>query len=143
MPSGVLYINDKDAYTAFGLSLADGALSALMTPAPNKSLIESTYRKLPGKRVIPKNVVQDSRELNLEVYITGKDKKTFFQNYAAFCNELKKGTLTIRTSFTGEYYRCIYLSCTQFTEFVQEMAKFSLKLSEPDPSNRGATDKNS
>lgn len=144
MPKGELFINSKDAYEEYGLSLSDGALSALMTPAPNKSLIESAYRKLPGKKVIPKDVVQDSREMNLEVHITAPDRSTFYQRYGDFCNELKKGVLEIRTSFQPTvYYRCIYLSCTQFSQFVQQMAKFSLKLSEPDPTNRDETDKNS
>ena len=142
MPQGQLFINGQDAYTKFGISLADGALAALMTPAPNKSLIESTYRKLPGKRVILKDVVQDSRELNLEMYITAPNKSEFFLFYSDFCLELAKGKLVINTSFMPSvYFRCIYLSCTQFTEFVQEMAKFSLKLSEPDPSDRGLNDK--
>lgn len=144
MPSGELEINGVDAYDSYGLSLSDGALSALMTPAPNKSLIESSYRKQPGKKVIVRDVVSDSRELNLEVHITAPDKATFYQRYAGFCSELSKGLLVIKTSFQpGVYYRLIYLSCTQFSQFIQQMAKFSLKLSEPDPTNRGETDKNS
>lgn len=144
MPKGELFINGIDAYENFGLSLTDGALSSLMTPPPNKSLIESAYRKLPGKRVIPKDVVPDARELNLEMHITAPDRSTFYQRYGDFCNELKKGVIVIRTSFQPDvYYRCVYLSCNQFSQFVEQLAKFSLKLSEPDPTNRDETDKNS
>lgn len=144
MPAGELFINGKDAYTTYGVSLTDGGLSALMTPPPMKELIESTYRKKHGKVVIPKDVKMDSRDINLEMHLTAPDKTTFFSRYSAFCSELAKGVLTINTKYmSGVYFRVIYLSCTQFTEFVQEMAKFTLKLNEPDPSNRGATDKNS
>jgi len=144
MPAGELFINGKDAYTTYGVSLTDGGLSALMTPPPMKELIESTYRKKHGKVIIPKDVKMDSRDINLEMHLTAPDKATFFSRYSAFCSELAKGVLTINTKYlSGVYFRVIYLSCTQFTEFVQEMAKFTLKLNEPDPSNRGATDKNS
>lgn len=143
MPKGELFINGKDAYDSFGLSLTDGALSALMTPPPIKELIESTYRKRPGKVVIPKDVVLDSRDLNLEMHITAPNRTSFLSRYNSFCNELKGGVLVINTSFQpGVYYRMIYVSCTQFSQFIGQLAKFSLKLNEPDPTNRGQTDKN-
>ncbi len=141
---GDLIINGRDAYEAYGMSLTDGALSALMTPPPNKSLIESSYRKLPGKRVIPKDVVPDARELNLEVHISAPDRSTMLQRYGDFCEVLRGGVLEIQTRYQpGVYYRFIYLSCTQFSQFIGQLAKFSLKLSEPDPTNRDETDKNS
>ena len=40
MPQEELFINGKDAYTTWGISMDDTALSALMTPAPNKEFIE-------------------------------------------------------------------------------------------------------
>mgnify|MGYP001416335654 CR=1 FL=1 len=35
-----LYINGKDAYTTWGVSMDDTALSELMTPVSNKTFIE-------------------------------------------------------------------------------------------------------
>lgn len=85
----------------------------------------------------------DEREITLPFNMTAKDSDTFMTNYARFCEEvLAKGELVIRTRFQPNvWYRCIYLSCTQFSQFIQEMAKFSLKLNEPDPSDRGETSK--
>lgn len=141
---GELFINHKDAYKEYGMSLTDGSLSALMTPPPIKALIESTYRLKPGKIVIPKNVVFDSRDLTLEVHFTGKDRDTFYENYKKFCKVLEGGVLLINTKYQPDvYYRCIYVSCTQFRQFVESLAKFQLKLNEPDPTNRGEEDKNS
>lgn len=144
MLKGQLYINGKDAYLAWGIFLAETALSALMTPAPNKEFISNKYRSKDGKSVIKHNPRLDEREITLAFNMTAKDSDTFLTNYAKFCDEvLAKGELVIHTRFQPNvWYRCIYLSCTQFSQFAQEMAKFSLKLNEPDPSDRGETIKN-
>ena len=49
---GELFINGKDAYTTWGISMDDTSLSALMTPAPNKDLVENKSRLEHGKRVM-------------------------------------------------------------------------------------------
>ena len=114
-----------------------------MTPAPNKEFISNKYRSKDGKSVIKHNPRLDEREITLPFNMTAKDSDTFMTNYASFCEEvLANGELVIRTRFQPNvWYRCIYLSCTQFSQFIREMAKFSLKLNEPDPSDRGETSK--
>lgn len=145
MLKGQLYINGMDAYTTWGIFLEETALSALMTPAPNKEFISNKYRSKDGKTVIKHNPRLDEREITITFNMTAKDADTFMANYAKFCEEvLAKGELVIRTRFQPNvWYRFIYLSCTQFSQFIQEMAKFSLKLNEPDPSDRGVTSKHS
>ena len=85
----------------------------------------------------------DEREITLPFNMSAIDSDTFMTNYAKFCEEvLATGELVIRTRFQPNvWYRCIYLSCTQFSQFIRKMAKFSLKLNEPDPSDRGETSK--
>ena len=143
MTNGQLYINGKDAYLTWGIFLDETALSTLMTPAPNKEFISNKYRSKDGKSVIKHNPRLDEREITLAFNMTAKDSDTFLTNYAKFCEEvLAKGELVIRTRFQPNVgYRCIYLSCTQFSQCIREMAKFSLKLNEPDPSDRGETSK--
>lgn len=143
MLNGQLYINGKDAYLTWGIFLDETALSALMTPAPNKEFISNKYRSKDGKSVIKHNPRLDEREITLPFNMTAKDTDTFMTNYARFCEEvLAKGELVICTRFQPNvWYRCIYLSCTQFSQCIREMAKFSLKLNEPDPSDRGETSK--
>lgn len=143
MLKGQLYINGKDAYLTWGIFLDETALSALMTPAPNKEYVTNKYRTKNGKEVFKYNPRLDERDITLPINMTAKDTDTFMTNYARFCEEvLAKGELVIRTRFQPNvWYRCIYLSCTQFSQCIREMAKFSLKLNEPDPSDRGETSK--
>ena len=134
---GELFINDKDAYLEWGVSMDDTSLSALMTPAPNKELIENASRLNHGKSVITDGAKKDERNLTLQLNLTAPDKDTFFERYESFCKELDSGVLEIRTKYQPAIlYRTIYLSCSQFSQFMQGIGKFVLRLNEPNPMNR-------
>lgn len=137
-----LYINEKNAYTEWGIYMNSSALSTLMTPPPSKEFVSNSYRDKDGKRVVKNNPRVDERDITLTFYLSAKDEEEFLERYASFCEELATGSLVIRTSFQpGVYYRCTYTSCTQFSEYNRQLATFTLKLNEPDPTNRGITDK--
>lgn len=134
---GELYINGKDAYDTWGISLSDSGLSALMTPAPNKEYIENKSRLGHGKSVINNNVRIDERNITLPIHLTASNKNEFFSRYSSFCEELAKGYMEIMTSYQPNVlYRMYYISCNQFSQFMHGIGKFSLKLNEPDPTDR-------
>lgn len=152
-----VYINNQDAFMAWGVNLEDGALSALMTPAPMKPYIQSKSRTQHGKNVNVNATAMrvDERELTLPFHIIVKApaqkpeedwedpnvpeyytmKETFMLQYNKFCDEvLLRGSFTLETRFQeGVVYNLLYQSCTQFTQFDQRMAHFILKVSEPKP----------
>lgn len=143
MPKGELFINKNeagvwnDAYEKWGLSMTDKGLSALMTPAGNKEYIIDDCRLDDGKRYILGNERVDARTVTLPCHITARNKEEFFRKYNEFCEILKGGELNIKTKYQeGIVYKCVYISCTQFTQFRQEMAHFSLKLVEQNPNDR-------
>lgn len=134
---GELYINGKDAYTTWGISMDDTALSALMTPAPNKEFIENKSRMEHGKRVSPSSPKKDERNLTLQINLTASSKEQFFARYNGFCEELSIGVLDIKTKYQPDVtYKTIYQSCQQFSQFMQGIGKFVLKLNEPNPNDR-------
>lgn len=138
MAAGEFYINEKDAYTTWGISMDTTSLSALMTPPPMKDFIENKSRLEHGKRVITTNAKVDERSITLTFNLTAKTKENFFSNYNDFCEELKTGNINIRTKYQPDViYRMVYISCQQFKQFMQGIGKFSLRLVEPDPTNRG------
>lgn len=139
--TGDLFINGVDAYTSYGASLEDTALGNLMAPPPMKEVVSNKYRLKHGKVVLNKSPKMDERDVTLALHITAPTEAMFFARYAAFMNVLKQGKLEISTRYqAGVVYRFYYVSCTQFSQFMRGIAKFSLKLNEPDPSNRGTTD---
>lgn len=140
---GNLYINGKDAYTTWGMFLTDTAISALMTPPPMKDNVENASRLENGKRVDLSSPKVDERDVTLPFAMTAASKDTFLSNYESLCAELANGSIVLRTKYQPNvYYRLVYTSCTQYSQFVMGLAKFTLKLNEPDPTNRSKTDKN-
>lgn len=141
MPAGELFIKDtsglwQDTYEKWGMSMSDTALSKLMTPAPNKEYIENASRLEHGKRVIV-NAKVDARKLSLPFHITANDKDLFFERYYALCQILESGNIWIKTKYQPNVvYKCVYINCTQFSQFVQQMAHFTLNLEEPNPKDR-------
>lgn len=136
MPVGELFINNVDAYTEYGMSMTSGALSALMTPAPNKQYIENKSREEHGKRVII-NAKVEERDLSLPFHIVAKSKDDFMEKYSKLCSLLASGKIDIKTKYEpNKVYRTNYISCSQFSEYRFGIAKFILKLNEPNPMNR-------
>jgi len=139
MPRGQLFINSEDAYAEWGISLDSTSLSALMTPASKKEWITNEVRTENGVRydtgTIPMN---KQRDITLTFNLTASDETDFHTKYAAFCSDvLEGGLLNIQTSFQPNVvYKCVYEQCSQFTQFRQQMAFFTLKLVEPNPNDR-------
>ncbi|SDO11605.1 hypothetical protein SAMN04487900_11023 [Prevotella communis] len=135
---GDLIINNHDVFTDYGISMTQKGLSALMAPPPMKAVISSKSRQQHGKKVVNKDPKYDERDLTLPIQLYARNTNDFFTKYANFCTQiLATGYLEIKTRYQPTVmYRCNYLSCTQFDEFITECATFSLKLNEPDPTNR-------
>ncbi|WP_294616443.1 hypothetical protein [uncultured Bacteroides sp.] len=134
---GELFINGKDAYLAWGVSMDDTSLSELMTPPANKAVIENESRLQHGKRVVMSGLKLDQRNLTLQINLTAATEAQFFARYNDFCKELATGVLNIKTKYQPDVvYKTIYLSCGQFSQFMRGIGKFSLKLNEPNPDDR-------
>lgn len=132
-------INDLDARSEWGLVFNTALSDALLLPAATKSPIQSESRLEHGTRtIIPEGSVKLSkRDITLEIGITAPNRATFLSRYEALIEEFQKGWLNIRTSLIpGKVFRCRYVSCTQFTNYNGRIAKFILKLEEPNPNNR-------
>lgn len=138
MPKGELFINGVDAYTQWGVSLSDTALSALMTPSANKAYITNKSRLEHGKRVIVNDTKVDERSITINIHLTASNEQEFFNRYNKFCQEvLAQGVVDIKTKYQSDVvYHMIYESCTQFSQFMRGIGKFTLKLLEPNPNNR-------
>nr|DAN67500.1 MAG TPA: tail protein [Caudoviricetes sp.] len=133
-----LIINGENADEKWGISLGESSLSELMTPPANKAFIENESRLQHGKQILVANPKVEARNLTLQLNLTAATKNAFFDKYNLFCKEvLATGVLNIETGYQeGVVYKTIYVSCSQFSQFMQGIAKFSLKLIEPDPSDR-------
>lgn len=132
-----LFINGLDAWEKWGISLDSSALSALMTPPGMKDVITVESRLENGRRAINNNPKVASRDVTLTLNLVANSEEEFFSKYSSFCEELKTGNLEITTKYQQSVaYKCIYISCVQFAQFMRGIAKFSLKLQETNPEDR-------
>lgn len=139
MPKGQLYINGRDAFDRYGISMDSTALSALMTPTGRKEWVTNEVRDENGTRYLTSQTPKSqARDLSLTFNLIADDEQTFFSRYNLFCSEvLESGLVNIKTSFQPSVmYRCVYESCSQFTQFRRQIASFQLKLKEINPNNR-------
>lgn len=136
---GELLINDKDAYTNFGVSMGEGFLDALCAPSPLKEFIENKSRSEHGKQVIISNPKLDERDLTLSFALEGGDESDFNTKKQAFYSELYKGAIDIKVPAIGnEVFHLVYSgkNVTYGQNTVRTFTKIAMKLNEPNPYNR-------
>ena len=148
--TGDLEINGYDAYVKWGVSMEDGSLTQLMAYPSVKEWITNETRLGNGTIYIPPALGASfatttqwraARELTIVLHMTAKTKEQFLLNHGNFEAEvLATGNVNIRTKHQiTTMYRCKYISCTQFAQYHDEnggIAKFALKLVEPNPVDR-------
>lgn len=133
-------INGKDVEKDFGLVFGVDLSDALLAPAAAKDLIKSKSRLEDGVRtIIPKEGLRLSdRDLILEIGIKAPTRSIFLQRYNSLLEFLRSGWLELQTTHIPDtIFRLHYVSCQQFTNYNSRIAKFILKLNEPNPANRG------
>lgn len=142
-----VYINSttQDTREKWGVFFIDTSVTVLMAPPPRKSYITNKSALSDGKQVLtasgalPKT---DERDISLSFGLSAKSLSQFLMRYRAFTDELKKGVIDLTLhvweggTFFKETYHLVYLSCSQYSEFNGRLAKFVLKLNEPNPENR-------
>lgn len=136
---GQLYINGIDAYKRYGITLQDGAASILLTPPAKKDYIGNDSRLEDGKRYF-EHITPYAAEntMTLPFNLTARNEAEFLTRYSKFCAEvLSEGAFEMQYSLLPNMtFRLLYVSCTQYTALLRGMAKFSLKVIEPNPNNR-------
>lgn len=132
-----LKINGRNARNEWGVVPTTQTLSALLAPAPMKPRPSFNSRLEHGTRIDNANPRVAERSLNLEIQMYAANPEEFYSRYDSFCEELQKGELKIQTTDRpGVIYRMQYESCTAFTQFIREYAILSLRLTEPNPTER-------
>lgn len=137
--TGELFINHRDAWTTWGVSMGDGFLDAIDAPAPLKEFAEDESRREHGKRVNTSWARLDSRELTLSFTIVGTTPADFRTKKTAFEEELRRGGIVVRVPALGEAsYRLIYngrnVSYALSTD--RCACRLAARFTEPNPDNR-------
>ena len=135
------YINrtaqdQRTALQRFGVHFDSSALSALLTPNSLKDYVSNESILEHGKQMVGTPKVQ-ARNITITMYMLANSLEEFNNRYSALCAVFEAGEMAISTTFQPNViYHCLYQSCTQFSQFNGKLAKFQLKLLEPNPKNR-------
>lgn len=142
-----VYINSTSQTTEkrWGVFFSETSVTNLMAPPPKKAYITNKSALSNGKQVLTNsgNVPKtDERDIQLTFGLRATSLAKFLMQYRSFVSELKKGAidLTIHIWEGDTYYKetfyLNYVSCSQYAEYNGRLAKFVLKLNEPNPENR-------
>ncbi|MCD7721238.1 MAG: hypothetical protein LUI09_03315 [Prevotellaceae bacterium] len=129
-----------DAYEEYGVNMGEGFISALLTPAAPKSFIESDCRLEDGKVVLTDTENHlSSRDVTLTFTVMGATTAEYTANLKAFLALLYTGTLTLRVPPLGdEVYRLVYQKSSSYAQnTARTICKLGVKMTEPDPTDRG------
>ena len=95
MPHGKLFFKTAstngwvDAYDTYGMSLEDGALSKIITPAPHKAPVTSSGVTSHGRAMLGSSIgKKDGRTMSFDVHFTGATEAQFLTRYYAFCQQV-------------------------------------------------------
>lgn len=133
-----IIINEENAREKWGILPTPNTISQLLMPAPLKERVSNASRLEHGTRYDLATPKTDSRILNLELQMTAENETEFYKRHEEFLGELEKdGYLRVSTSDREDVvYRLLYVSFTQYTQFMRGIATFALKLIEPNPKRR-------
>lgn len=134
--SGYDSVGWVDAYLRYGMSLEDGAISKLLTPAPMKTPTNSSNALRDGVAFSGPSIGKtDLHDFSFDMHIVAADKNTFQQLYKRFCDEiLRDQYFQLRISIEPTKVRhLLYEGCEPFSVYNLEMAKFTLAVKEPHP----------
>ncbi len=155
---------EKDAWDYYGMNFEDGALATLLTPPAMKEFAEASSRLSHGSILIVDDDVAkfDSREVSIQFHLVYKedagcltaedtaevDGETYQERthrilmlqYKALCDILAGGKVVLKSRWSDDIYRMVYNSCSQMSLIIGGIMKFTLKLTEPNPNNRGNDD---
>ncbi|MEG0994133.1 MAG: hypothetical protein RSE51_09860 [Bacteroidales bacterium] len=144
---GLLYINNKDAYTTYGAFLVEDKpgdnknYSELLKPAKAKEHTPVDFRHLDGEKYPDTlTVALEARDITLQFAICGTSKADFVAKYQAFVTMLKTGVggwINIRLPELNKTMKLYYKECTEWEQLTDfggvVMAKFRVKFREPKP----------
>ncbi|MDR2890763.1 MAG: hypothetical protein LBV18_04065 [Alistipes sp.] len=146
---GLLFINDIDAYVAYGAFLSADRrgefrnLSALLTPPTMKPYVAVAFREEDGEQ-LPQQLPTpafEARDIDLRFAIVADSAAEFMQRYADFVAMLRSGWLELRVADVPGKIRVYYKSSTEFSQLTPigggaVAGKFNVKFREPNPASR-------
>lgn len=132
---GELLINNKDAYTTWGITLEEGSFAKLLKPAEVKDYATNNIRSQPGQQVFVKNIQPKERDFFLVFWITSNSNERYLELYRSFLREFDKGIIKLDVPALKEGYYLRYNGCQEIG-YHGRIGKVAIRFVEDNPRNR-------
>ena len=129
-----------DLYTTYGIQLVKGAYDALIKYPAVKDLVSNNSRLEDGVRYIAKEQYTKFNEKNFSIRFVmeeGTSESAFYARLESFLALIGKGMFELKITTLNRVFRLVYRDCDRMSTFKSKHAIFELKLTEPDPTDRG------
>ena len=140
---GQAYINGTDIST-WGVLLLKGTYEALLKPAPMKDWIFNSSRLAHGVEYLERSAKFNSRSISISVLIEGiahdnvSAESDYLSKYSSFLDAISQGVFSLSVPTLGLTYKLVYNECSSYGDYGLNKGKFTLKLTEPNPTDRSA-----
>lgn len=123
----------------YGITLIRGWREALKGVLEPKTYVTNESRLENGKRItIPTkdNIKYKSREISLPMILEGTSAEDYLDKLDSF-QEAIAGTIELRVPcLKNRVYTLVYTDCSKYGDYGDKKGNFTLKFTEPDPTNR-------
>lgn len=134
----LISISDKDL-GEYGITLIRGWREALKGLLKPKSYVTNQSRLENGKRyTIPTadSVKYESRELSISMLLEGTSVDDYLDKLSSFQDAIS-GMFVLRVPcLKNRQFTLVYSECSKYGDYGDKKGIFTLKLIEPDPTNR-------
>lgn len=135
-----LFINNKDAWLTWGVTLRKGSYDSLRLGAPQKEYISNDSLAQHGKQYFTQQSRVDEKQVILMFYLDASSELEYYQRSKAFEAELRKGLLLFRVPKLFTEYKLILNNFNDLTTWNKgSKAVFSARFTEPNPTDREST----
>lgn len=135
-----LYLNSKNAWTAYGVQMGDSFIDTLLQPPTLKDFPSSKCRLENGTRYVTSSKKKEERTITLQFAIHGNNPFDFKTKRRRFYNLLAEADIAVYVpQASTETFRLIYKGSSVSYAGTAKSCKISAKFIEPDPSDRATT----
>lgn len=122
----------------YGVTLTRGWREALLKPASVKDYTKNDSRLENGIRMVAasKYTKLKEREIQINCIIEGSSESDYLSKYRSFLNAIAYGGMIyLKVPILNRIYKLVYTDCSKFGDFGLKKGNFTLKFTEPDPSD--------
>lgn len=123
----------------YGITLIRGWREALLKPASVKDYTSNDSRLEHGVRMVAtaKFAKMSQREVQISMLLEGSTQSDYLKKYQTLLNAIAySGLVHLKVPCMGLVFKMVYSDCSKYGDFGMTKGNFTLKLTEPNPSDR-------